>query len=86
MTSIFNKSIIAIITEYSAEEYVIDIKETEIVAIIQLCQTCGKFDDFKTCCKSCKIKQQIRMQSQGTRRHDFNSGMAMYRIRRKWGY
>ena len=47
MVSIFDDDIINIISQYSAEEYIINDVNTEIITSIKLCNVCLQFADFK---------------------------------------
>jgi hypothetical protein len=56
MSSIFDKDIMNVVTQYTNEDYIIGknyfSNTMEIVVKIPLCKHCGRFADFKEVCKT----------------------------------
>jgi hypothetical protein len=59
MSSIFHENIINIITQYTAEEYIVSFEKTEIVAVIPLCKNCRTFCQFRNKCHECIAKDRL---------------------------
>jgi hypothetical protein len=71
MSSIFDKDIMNVVTQYTNEDYIIGkdyfSNTMEIIVKIPLCKHCGNFADFKEVCKTrtagnrtCRIENPIQ--------------------------